>query len=77
MDSSLIKFQVGLLLAKRGIRTFSKAADAIGVSLAHLSNVLACRERNPRVQLGLARLCGRTPAQIFGTFVHPTLKELE
>jgi lambda repressor-like predicted transcriptional regulator len=75
MKAELVKYEVGLILAKKGIRTFSQAAEKIGVTLPHLSNVLACRENNPRVQLLIAKLCGMKPSQVFGEFTHPTLKE--
>ena len=73
MKPELVKYEVGLILAKKGIRTFSRAAELLDLTLPHLSNVLACRENNPRVQLKIAKLCGCTPQDIFGEFTHPDL----
>jgi lambda repressor-like predicted transcriptional regulator len=64
---------LALLLAEKGIRTYSQAASLLGVSLQHLSTILACREKNPRMQKAVAKLCGKTPKEIFGEFTHPDL----
>lgn len=77
MKRDLVKYETGLRLAKNGIRTFAEAARRLGISPAHLSNILACRETPAAAQLGLARLCQCRPSDLFGEHTNPELIALE
>lgn len=74
MKRECIKYLVGLRLAERGVRGFAEAARQLGVSPAHLSNVVAGRHRTPATQVRLARLCGCTPEDLFGEYTHPSIR---
>jgi lambda repressor-like predicted transcriptional regulator len=71
--TSVVKYQVALLLAQRGLRTFSEIAIAAGCSRISLAHVLAGRRRTPRIQQAVADLAGLAPYEIFGGQTHPSL----
>ena len=73
MKATLVKYYVGFKLATMGIRTFSECARLCNCSLSHLSHVLACEEKNPRIQSAVGKLCQCPPEEIFGTNTHPSL----
>ncbi|MCE5279389.1 MAG: hypothetical protein ABFD92_02065 [Planctomycetaceae bacterium] len=73
MNKTLVKYTVGLRLAKAGIKTFAEAARRMRISRAYLSNLLSCRRRNPDKQKALADLCRCRPQDIFGAYTHPSL----
>lgn len=74
MGDQVVKYRVGLHLAKAGIRSFAEAARTIGISQSYLANILACREQPPKHQQALARLCGCDPEHLFGRCTHPRLR---
>ena len=76
MTPEVVKYQTGLLMAKRGMRTFDDLAARLGISKQHLSNILACRQRPARLQLRIARLLGTTPLALFGRYCHRDLVDL-
>lgn len=58
------------------VGTLSEAAERIGAHLSAVSRVLGGERRNPRIQAGIARLCGCAPKDLFGGWTHPTLADV-
>lgn len=74
MKPEIVKYTIGLLMARKGIRTFAELAARLNISPEHLSNVIICRRKARPQQLALAKLFGLTPVELFGPFTHPDLK---
>lgn len=69
----LVKYIVGLRLASVGIHTFREAARRIGAHEVGVTQVVTGARRTPRIQRGLAVLCGVRPHDLFGDLTHPSL----
>lgn len=65
--------QAVVAYSKRQDCSFAAIAKRIGCTPGHMANVIACREKSPRIQLALAKLLRRKPVDLFGAFTHPDL----
>ncbi len=77
MKRGIVKYQVGLRLARVGYPKMEDAAAAVGIAPSYISNILAGRERPVKHQKALAKLCGCTATELFGEWTNPELKAVE
>ena len=60
-----------------GILSMKILAGQVPCGTTHLSNVLACRETNARIQRRVAEICEVDPETLFGPFTHKSLRSAQ